>query len=103
MKHKILLVSAPLEAILELLNKHSNVIAYTTFPICTIKGWTEPDKKGMITLTTDCGTISVHKSQSGHFLKVPDEMYVKFSCVADASFTERIRRYEEGQGLTWGN
>lgn len=98
---KVLFSTASLETLLDLLAKHGEITIYTAFPICRVLSASKPDKKGNLMLTTDCGTISTNVKQTGHFIKVPDEMVLPLSSVAHPSYVERLKRFDEGQGLTW--
>lgn len=100
---KLLFSTARLGTLLDLLDKHPKVVVYTAFPIARITGVVKKDKKGNITLATEIGTISTNVNQTGHFIKVPDEMELALSSVADPSYLARIQRFEQGQGLTWND
>lgn len=101
MAYKMLLTTIPLGDLIKFANEVKDCKLYTVFPILEILSVSDPDKKGNVTISTRNGSIRTNLYQCGHFIRVPDDVAIAIMSVSAKQYQDRIKSYNEGQGLTW--
>lgn len=96
-----MLTTVPLGDLLEFAKKAGDCKVYTIFPVLEILHISPPDKKGNVVLSTRAGNIRTNLCQCGHFIRVKEDVAIALMSVSLKQYADRVKSYNEGQGLTW--